>query len=92
VEVAAYRIALEALTNVERHAHAQHCLLRLELSDERSLCLSIIDDGRGLPGDYHPGVGITSMRERVAELGGACTIMAQAPSGTCISVQLPLKS
>jgi two-component system NarL family sensor kinase len=92
VEVAAYRIALEALTNVERHAHAQHCLVRLELSVERSLYLSIIDDGCGLPGDYHAGVGITSLRERVAELGGACTITAKAPGGTCVSVRLPLKS
>jgi len=92
VEVAAYRIILEALTNVERHAYAQHCLVRLELADERCLRLSIVDDGRGLPDDYHAGVGITSMRERVAELGGEFTIIAKPGGGSHVQVRLPLKS
>ena len=92
VEVAAYRIALEALTNVERHAHAQHCLVRLELAGGQSLGLSISDDGRGLPGDYQAGVGIASMRERAAELGGDCTLTAQPGGGTSVQVRLPLKS
>jgi signal transduction histidine kinase len=68
VEVAAYHIALEALTNVARHAHAQTCHIRLFLED--GLCLEITDDGDGLPADKHAGVGLTSMRERAAELGG----------------------
>lgn len=92
VEVAAYRIILEALTNVERHAHAQHCLVRLELAYERSLCLSISDDGQGLPADYHAGIGITSMRERVAELSGEFTLTAKPGGGIYIQVRLPLKS
>jgi signal transduction histidine kinase len=92
VEVAAYRIALEALTNVERHAHARHCLVRLELAGEQSLCLSISDDGRGLPADYQAGVGITSMRERAAELGGDCALTAEPGGETHVQVRLPLKS
>jgi signal transduction histidine kinase len=92
VEVAAYRIVLEALTNVEHHAHAQSCLVRLEVMNKQFLHLSIIDDGCGLPDDYHAGVGITSMRERVAELGGKYTIAAEAEGGTCVDVWLPLKS
>ncbi|MBV9613884.1 MAG: sensor histidine kinase [Ktedonobacteraceae bacterium] len=92
VEVAAYRIILEALTNVERHAHAQHCLVRLELVDEQCLGISIADDGRGLPDDYRAGVGITSMRERVAELGGEFTISAKPGGGTHVQVRFPLKS
>jgi len=92
VEVAAFRIVLEAITNVERHAQARHCLVRLELTDERSLCLSIIDDGRGLPNDYHAGVGIISMRERIAELGGEFALAAQPGGGTHIQVRFPLKS
>ena len=48
VEVAAYRIALEALNNVSRHAGAHHCSVRLSLPDD--LCLEILGDGRGLPG------------------------------------------
>ncbi|HLY31149.1 MAG TPA: histidine kinase [Ktedonobacterales bacterium] len=92
VEVAAYRIALEAITNVERHAHAQRCFVRLEVENERALCLSISDDGCGLPDEYHAGVGVTSIHERVMELGGACDIMRQATGGTCVSVRLPLTS
>jgi len=92
VEVATYRITLEALTNVERHAHAQHCFVHLEFPDERSLCFSIVDDGCGLPGEYHVGVGITSMRERAAELGGDCTLTSQSGGGTRVQVWLPLKS
>jgi len=91
VEVAAYRIILEALTNVERHAHAQHCFVNLSFPDERSLCLTIVDNGCGLPGAYHVGVGITSMRERATELGGECMITSQPESGTRVQVRLPLK-
>ncbi|WP_052567866.1 GAF domain-containing sensor histidine kinase [Ktedonobacter racemifer] len=92
VEVAAYRIALEALTNVVHHAHAQHCLLRLGLAAERFLYLSISDDGRGLLEDNRAGVGITSMRERVAELGGEFTLTTIQGRGTYVQVRLPLKS
>jgi len=87
VEVAAYRIVLEALTNVVRHAQARTCRICLSLSDV--LCLEIIDDGRGLPQDYHVGVGMASMRERAAELGGVWGIEAATPSGTRVRVRLP---
>ncbi|HEX7737555.1 MAG TPA: sensor histidine kinase, partial [Ktedonobacteraceae bacterium] len=92
VEVAAYRIILEALTNVERHACAQTCLVRLELVDGRSLHIAISDDGRGLPDDYRAGVGIISMRERAAELGGEWTITTRISGGTRVSIQLPLET
>lgn len=59
VEVAAYRIALEALTNVERHAHAQKCVVRFTLND--ALQVEITDDGEGLPMAYQAGVGLTSL-------------------------------
>ena len=90
VEVAVYRIVLEALTNVVRHAHAQECLVRLKLLEARELCLSIIDDGTGLPAGIQAGVGLTSLRERAAELGGTCQITARAPHGTRVDVRLPL--
>ena len=70
VEVAIYRIAQEALTNVVRHANARHCTLSLMVADD--VCLEVRDDGQGLPADYQVGVGLTSMRERAAELGGTC--------------------
>jgi signal transduction histidine kinase len=90
VEVAVYRIVLEALTNVVRHAHAQTCLVRLELGDAGDLCLSITDDGIGLPATLQAGVGLTSLRERAAELGGTCQITGHSPHGTRVDVHLPL--
>ncbi len=88
VEVAAFRIALEALTNVARHARARTCHIRLTVDD--GLCLEIADDGRGLPAAYRPGVGLAAMRERAAELGGDCAIGAGLAGGTRIRVRLPL--
>jgi signal transduction histidine kinase len=90
VEVAAYRIVLEALTNVERHAHAHNCLVRLELAEEGMLYLDITDDGSGLPEHSMVGVGMTSMRERAAELGGECKITSGPTQGTHVWVRLPL--
>jgi signal transduction histidine kinase len=87
-EVAAYRIALEAITNTVRHAHANTCQLCLEFND--SLQLEIRDDGIGLPLGYQAGIGLSSMRERTAELGGAFHIESTPGQGTVISVQLPL--
>ena len=88
VEVAAYHISLEAVTNVARHAHARSCCVRLSVMD--GLCLEIIDDGDGLPADLRAGVGFTSMRERAAELGGECRIEAGAAHGIQVFVRLPL--
>jgi signal transduction histidine kinase len=88
VEVAAYHIALEALTNVARHANARICRIRLWL--ESGLCLEIIDDGDGMPTDKHTGVGLTSMRERAAELGGEFKIETDTEHGTRVWARLPL--
>lgn len=88
VEVAAYRIALEALTNVARHANARRCVLRITL--DHALLLEISDDGTGLPQGYHAGVGLTSMRERAEELGGTCEIGLAPGGGTRVLARLPL--
>jgi len=88
VEVALYRIAQEALTNVVRHADAQHCVLTLEVDNDA--CLEVRDDGHGLPADYRAGVGLTSMRERTTELGGTCAIAPGNAGGTCVFIRLPL--
>lgn len=69
VEVATYRIVLEAMTNCVRHAHAQVCAVSLQLAAD--LRLEIRDDGCGLPVGYQAGVGLAAMRERTAELGGS---------------------
>ncbi|HKH12119.1 MAG TPA: GAF domain-containing sensor histidine kinase [Rubrobacter sp.] len=88
VEVAAYRIVQEALTNVVRHADAGSCLVRISL--DGALELEIADDGIGLPPDRPAGVGLTSMRERAVELGGACEILPAPTGGTRVLAHLPL--
>ncbi len=91
VEVVAYRIVQEALTNVVHHAHARTCTIRFVL-DDTLLYLEIRDDGHGLPPDYRPGMGLHSMRERAAELGGTCVVESLPSGGTLVWARLPLKS
>ena len=88
VEVAAYRIVQEALTNVVHHAEASQCHVTVICND--NLRVSVGDDGRGLPDDYRSGVGLTSMRERAAELGGVLRVQAAAARGTEVTAILPL--
>jgi len=88
VEVAAYRIVQEALTNVVRHAQAQTCAVCLTLED--ALLVEIRDDGIGMQPSGRTGVGLMSMRERTAELGGTYRIDALPGRGTCIHARLPL--
>ena len=88
VEVAAYRIAQEALTNVVRHAGARRCVIRVACDE--ALRVRIADDGRGIPAARPAGVGLTSLRERAEELGGACRILPGEDGGTVIDAELPL--
>jgi signal transduction histidine kinase len=90
VEVACYRIVTEALTNVARHAHATRCLVRIQLG--HGLDVEVRDDGAGLPEGWRSGVGIASMRERVAELGGDLVIEPNLPRGTRIAALLPVRA
>jgi two-component system NarL family sensor kinase len=91
VEVAAYRIVQEALMNVYRHARASSCTVRLACTDSpsRALTIEVTDDGVGLPERPQGGVGLHSMRERAAELGGECEIARSRPSGTRVFARLP---
>lgn len=89
VEVAAYRIAQEALTNVVRHASAKSCLIRLSIEGDQ-LCIEVTDDGIGLPAAPRAGVGLTSMRERATELGGTFRIEPHAAGVTRLLACLPL--
>lgn len=89
-EVAAYRIVTEAITNVVRHAAARRCTVRLAC--DSALEIEVEDDGRGLPDRPHAGVGLVSMRERAAELGGHCSVERQPSGGTLVRVHLPLTS
>lgn len=88
VEVAAYRIALEAVTNALRHSGAETCTVTL-VREDGTLVLRVRDTGRGLADDPRAGVGLTSMRERAEELGGSCTVRS-VDHGTLVEVRLPI--
>jgi signal transduction histidine kinase len=91
VEVAAYRIAQEAITNVARHSAASQCTVHLDLEEETSILrLEVTDDGRGLPDERRPGVGLASMRERATELGGCCLVEWVPGGGTRVWARVPL--
>ncbi|MEO6207859.1 MAG: GAF domain-containing sensor histidine kinase [Candidatus Limnocylindrales bacterium] len=89
IEVAAYRIAVEALTNTLRHAQARTCVVRLTAGER--LTIEVQDDGIGVAALERPtGTGLESMRERAAEVGGTVSIEPARPRGTIIRADLPL--
>jgi signal transduction histidine kinase len=88
VEVAVYRITQEALTNVARHARARTCVVRLAVDGD--VLLEIVDDGVGIPTERSAGVGLSSMHERAAELGGSFVVEPAPKGGTRVLVRLPL--
>ena len=88
VEVAAYRIVTEAVTNVVRHAAAGSCLVRVT-ADGPLLRLTVADDGRGVPVDVaRGGNGLQTMRERAEELRGRLQVVST--DGTTVVAELPL--
>ena len=89
VELALYRIATEALTNAVRHADARRCRVELRTVGEEAV-LEIADDGPGLAADATAGVGLRSMRERAAELGGRVELETPAGGGLTVRVVLPV--
>jgi PAS domain S-box-containing protein len=91
-----YRFVQEALTNVIKHADASRVVIRLRQREDQ-LCLSVADDGRGLPAeeqpllpDNSPGLGLVSMAERLTLLGGRLTIESQPGQGTRLMACAPL--
>lgn len=89
VEVAAYRIVAESLTNVVRHASAQSARVWLERTGT-SLVVEVADDGVGIGEDVQAGVGLLSVRERAAELGGRTEVSCPPSGGTVVRAVLPL--
>jgi signal transduction histidine kinase len=95
LEVAAFRIAQEALTNVARHARAHHCTVRLDADRER-LMVTIQDDGIGFDlatasrTDGRKGLGLVGIRERARDLDGTLVVDSQPGRGTRVMVTLPI--
>ncbi|MBI2781251.1 MAG: hypothetical protein HYX55_05590 [Chloroflexi bacterium] len=89
VEVAAYRIVVEAMTNAVRHAAATRCEVRLAVDSPLKLGIEVADNGRGMGHDPRAGIGLESMRERAAELGGAWRIES-TEGGVRVIASLPL--
>lgn len=89
VEVAAYRMVAEALTNVARHAAATQARVRLEVTAD-TLVVEVSDDGVGIASERTAGVGLLSLRERAAELGGSTTVSCPDEGGTIVRAVLPI--
>jgi signal transduction histidine kinase len=88
VELAAYRIVQEALTNVTRHAQAHTVTVRVAYDD--GLVVEVTDDGIGGPAGS--GNGIVGMRERAAALGGSVEAGPLAGGGFLVRAHLPIGS
>jgi signal transduction histidine kinase len=89
VEVAAYRVAQEALTNVVRHSGATSCCIDLAPEPE-CLWLRVRDNGSGVVAPRPGGLGLASMHERATEVGGRLDLRAIPGVGTTVAVRLPL--
>ena len=87
-EVAIYRMIQEALSNVHRHAQATEIVIGLH-QRRSTLHITIADNGTGMPEKLRTGVGLSSMRERIEEIGGRLMIRAGRP-GTILMASLPL--
>jgi signal transduction histidine kinase len=92
METALYRIAQEALTNVAKHARAQHVSV-VVTRRHGSVTILVEDDGRGFGarGGEDDGLGLVGMRERVGLLGGRLAIESTEGSGTTIVAEVPLR-
>ena len=89
VEDAAYKICLEAMTNVIRHSSATACRIRLHSPDATTLHVEVVDNGCGLRTGDGSGTGLQSMEERAAAVGGHLEVTGAAGQGTTVHAALP---
>jgi two-component system NarL family sensor kinase len=96
VDLGLFRMVQEALNNVEKHANAKLVRLRISIRRE-AVVLKIQDNGRG----FNPaapssgkaaegGIGLSSLHERAAALGGTCEVVSSPKQGTALTVRVPL--
>ncbi|MFD1505717.1 hypothetical protein FE374_01045 [Georgenia yuyongxinii] len=88
VEDAVYRVALEAVTNVRRHAAATRATVDVRVAGAR-VVLRVADDGAGFPPDAAAGLGLASMRQRADALGGELSTTT-TPGGTTVVLEVPV--
>jgi PAS domain S-box-containing protein len=89
IEIAAFRVVQEALTNIARHAASARKAFVQLLAD--ALTIVVRDRGQGFdPLVVNPSGGLSGMRERIALLGGTLTIETSAGAGTVIAAEVPL--
>jgi signal transduction histidine kinase len=93
IETTLYRVVQEALTNVVKHAGAEHVSIVIS-SRNRSVAATVDDDGRGFDGDdvRADALGLLGMRERLALVGGTLAVESSPESGTTIAAQVPLNA
>lgn len=88
-EMACFRIAQEAITNVVRHSSAKHCVVEFKIQTDK-LRLTITDDGKGISNHIKKGIGLQSMKERAEELGGTTYFEVPKEGGTRIVAEIPI--
>ncbi len=91
VEVAAWHIVEEGMTNILRHAGATEATVTITVTAGDALELTISDNGRGYQPNGTPGIGLHSMRERVDELFGTFGIASEPAGGTRLRASLPIR-
>jgi signal transduction histidine kinase len=94
VEAAVYRLVQEALTNVVKHADAEHVAIRIADpdDDDGQLLVVIEDDGRGFdPGETGSGFGLLGMRERVTLVQGQLEVTSRPGEGTRLTATIPVQ-
>ena len=89
VDLSAFRVIQEAVTNVVRHAETRSCTVSIDYQDE-DLAIEVADGGRGHGGDPDTGYGLLGMRERVALLHGDFSAGPLPEGGFLVTVRLPL--
>lgn len=91
-ELACFRIAQEAMTNIQRHARASQVVVALDAGhDGHLLQLSVRDDGRGFDPAHSGGLGLVTMRERAQQVGGTLDIDTTPGAGSCVRARIPLR-
>ena len=85
--VAVSRIFREAISNIVRHANARRVAIEVDMPED-AIRITITDDGDGIPEDYTPGRGLTSMAARARQLGGSLDVCADEAGGTRVELRL----